>query len=254
MSPELAGTTDKEIMLEQSVDKIIKFLKQDEIKNMNMIYFMENNPVHSLERIGNSVLLRGKSDHRWVYISSPDEDELSDVSKHLTKDDSFFAVIEDWMLPSLTADKKLVWQLTTKKLVLPQHVTFPEALRAQITSLSPDDAQYMYEQSMYKDVTSPDYIRERIRNGASAGIHDSGKLVAWAMTHDDSAMGFLHVLDSHRRKGFAYDLTVYLIHELRKQGRIPFVQIEESNLKSINLAQKLGFQKDRRVHWFEIKL
>ena len=77
--------------------------------------------------------------------------------------------------------------------------------------------------------------------------------LAWAMTHDDSAIGFLHVLEAYRRQGFAYELTVYLIHQLRQQGKIPFVHIEETNLKSIHLAMKLGFRKDRRVHWFEIQ-
>ena len=101
-----------------SPEAIVSFLKQNEIKNMNMLYFMENNPVHSFERTGDSVLLRGDSDHRWVYISSPNEQELTAVIKNLKKNDRFFAVIEDWMLPALTANKKLVWQLSTMKLIL----------------------------------------------------------------------------------------------------------------------------------------
>ncbi len=218
-----------------------------------MLYFMENNPTHSFERTGDSVVLRGESDHPWVYISSPDEQELASVLKTLTDNDRFFAVIEDWMLPAFTAGKTLVWQLSTMKLVLPEHVTFPQNPESHITPLSVDDAQYLYEHSMYQGVTSSDYIRDRIQNGLSAGIHDSGKLVAWALTHDDSAIGFLHVLPAYRKMGYAYELTVYLINQLRKQGRIPFVQIEETNLKSMRLAGKLGFRKDRRVHWFEVQ-
>lgn len=236
----------------QSMDTIVSFLKQDEIKNMNMIYFLENNRIHSLERIGNSVLLRGESDQRWVYISSPDEQELHAVMKKLTKDDRYFAVIEDWMLPVLTNNKTLVWQLSTMKLVLPDHVTFPPS-RTPIVPLSVDDTQYLYEHSTYQHVTSAEYIRARIQKGLSAGIQELGQFVAWAMTHDDSAIGFLHVLDAYRRKGYAYDLTVYLIHKLRAQGRIPFVHIEETNIKSMNLAIKLGFRRDRRVHWLEIQ-
>ncbi len=236
-----------------SPEEIVSFLKRSEIKNMNMLYFMENNPVHSIEQTGNSVVLRGESDHPWVYISSPNEQELTTVIKTLTKNDRFFAVIEDWMLPALTAGNALVWQLSTMKLVLPQHITFPQKPESHITPLSVSDAQYLYEHSMYQGVTSSDYIRNRIQNGLSAGIHDSGKLVAWALTHDDSAMGFLHVLPAYRRMGYAYELTVYLINQLRKQGRIPFVQIEETNVKSMRLAEKLGFRKDRRVHWFEVQ-
>ena len=96
-------------MTRDSLEMIVSLLKQDEIKNMNMLYFMENNPIHRLERIGNSVVLRGESDQHWVYISSPNEQELHAVVSTLTKDDRFFAVIEDWMLPLLTANKTLVW-------------------------------------------------------------------------------------------------------------------------------------------------
>ncbi|MCD4709013.1 MAG: GNAT family N-acetyltransferase [Candidatus Sabulitectum sp.] len=240
-------------MSENSPETIVSFLKHNEIKNMNMLYFMENNPVCSFERTGDSVVLRGESDHPWVYISSPDEQELTVAIKTLTSNDKFFAVIEDWMLPALTADKTLLWQLSTMKLVLPEDVTFPQKPESHITPLSAGDAQYLYDHSLYQGVTSSDYIRNRIQNGLSAGIFESGKLVAWALTHDDSAIGFLHVLPVCRRKGYAYELTVYLISKLRKQGKIPFVQIEEANLKSIHLATKLGFRKDRRVHWFEVQ-
>jgi 8-oxo-dGTP diphosphatase len=84
---------------------IVALLHHDEIKNMNMLYFMENNPIHRLERIGNSVVLRGQSDRHWVYISSPNEQELNAVASTLTKDDRCFAIIEDRMLPLLTTNK-----------------------------------------------------------------------------------------------------------------------------------------------------
>jgi hypothetical protein len=50
----------------------------------------------------------------------------------------------------------------------------------------------------------------------------------------------------HQRKVIDYE-------EKRQEGTIPFVHIEETNIKSMNLAIKLGFRKDRRVHWFEIQ-
>lgn len=236
-----------------SREAIVQFLQQDRIKNLNMLYFMADNPIHGLERVGNSVVLRGRSDRQWVYISSPNEQELNAVRKTLTDSDRFFAVIEDWMLPSLTAQKTLAWQLSTLKLVLPDHVTFPPLSPSSITPLSVDDADFLYDNSLYQGVSSPDYFRDRIRNGPSAGMRVSDQLVAWAMTHDDAAIGFLHVLEAHRHKGYAYGLTVHLIQQLRQCGRIPFVHIEETNLKSIRLAMKLGFQKDRRVHWFEVQ-
>lgn len=230
-----------------------KFLKKDIIKNLNMLYFMEDNPVHTLERTGNSVLMRGTSDHRWVYISSPDEQELLALSAGLTEEDSYFAVIEDWMLPVLTSHRSIEWQLSCMKLVLPEEVTFSAMPLTEITPLSIDDVQYLHENSIYQSFSSPDYIRERIQRGTGAGIRESGQLVAWILTHDDSAIGFLHVLETHRKKGYAYNLTVHMIQQLRQRGRIPFVQIEEANIKSINLARKLGFEETCRVHWLSLK-
>ena len=138
------------------------------------------------------------------------------------------------------------------RLVLPDEVTLPKAPLSHIAPLSPDDAEYMFENSVYQKVTRPEYLRERIQDGPSGGIRESGKLAAWLMTQDDGSIGVLHVLDQYRGRGYAYDLTVYLITRLRERGRIPFVNIEETNT-SMNIALKLGFRKDRRLHWFKIK-
>jgi 8-oxo-dGTP diphosphatase len=239
--------------MKESLKMIIESLQQKKFKNMNMLYFMENNPVHSLDLIGNSVILRGESDQQWVYISSPNEQEFSDAASRLKKDDRYFAAVEDWMLPLLKANKTTVWQLSMLKLVLPESVTFPKIYHSHITPLSINDAEYLYEHSMYQGVTSPEYIRDRIQSGPSAGIHSSGKLVAWAMTHDDSAIGFLNVVEAYRRKGYANELMIYLIHQLRQHGRIPFAHIEDANIRSINMAMKVGFRTDRRVHWLEVQ-
>jgi 8-oxo-dGTP diphosphatase len=232
---------------------VISLLKKDEIRNINMLNFMESYPVVSLERIGNSVLMRGVSDCLWVYVSSPDEDELKGVAERLTEEDRAFAAMEEWMLPVLFPGRAFSWELSMTRLVLPDEVTFPKAPLSALTSLSPDDAEYIYEHSVYQTVTRPDFIRGRIQAGPSAGIRESGRLAAWLMTQDDGSIGVLHVLDEYRGRGYAYDLTVYLIARLREQGRTPFVQVEDTNTKSMNLALKLGFRKDRRIHWFKVK-
>jgi len=234
-------------------EDILLFLKRDKIKNVNMIYFMEEYPVHSLERIYGSVLLRGESDRHWVYISSSGGRELRKVIARLTKEDRCFAAIEDWVLPAIVRYRALVWRLSAMKLILPKEVTFPLAPRTRVTPLSLKDVPHVYESSFYKALTPPDYIRERIQRGPSAGIYESGKLVAWAMTHDDGSIGVMNVLEPYRRKRYAYDLTVYLIQQLRAQGKIPYVHVEETNLISLDLAHKVGFRTDRRLHWFEIK-
>ncbi|KAB2849155.1 MAG: GNAT family N-acetyltransferase [Ignavibacterium sp.] len=78
------------------------------------------------------------------------------------------------------------------------------------------------------------------------------KLVAWGLTHDDGALGSLHVLDDYRKKGYGREILLSLIHQNRKLGRISFAQIEEKNQKAINLVEQLGFVKDRLVNWIKL--
>jgi 8-oxo-dGTP diphosphatase len=176
----------------------IALLGQDEIRNANMICFMRNYPVESVERIGDSLLVRGVSDRRWVYMSSSDKKELDVLVKRLAKDDLSFAAIEDWIAPAVIGNKAVVWDLPMVKLILPGHVTFQETYRSPISPLSADDVDPIYGASLYKAVTSPSYIRERIEMALSAGVRESGELVAWVMTHDDCSIGVMHVLDAHR--------------------------------------------------------
>lgn len=98
-----------------------------------------------------------------------------------------------------------------------------------------------------------EYIQERINNGIGLGIYQDEKLVAWALTHDDGAIGFLNVLEEYRRRGYGYDVTIAMIKKLLEQDEVPFVHIEENNEKSMNLALKTGFRKDRRIHWIKFK-
>ena len=234
-------------------ENIISFLERDMIKNMNMLYFMEEYPVRTLQRIDNYVLLRGESDRNWVYISGSQSAGLERVIDALVEEDRFFAAIEDWMFPAVVRGRELAWRLSAMKLILPSDTTFSSLLCTGISPLSIEDVPCVYASSFYKALTSPEYIRERIIRGPSAGVYESGKLVAWAMTHDDASIGVMNVLEPYRRKRYAFDLTVYLINQVRALGKIPYVHVEETNQTSLALAHRVGFREDRRLHWFEIK-
>jgi 8-oxo-dGTP diphosphatase len=240
-------------MKDATAQSIMRFLGQDRIRNLNIINFMEHYPLLSVERIGNAVLLRGVSDCRWVYISCPDESALDVVVSRLGDDDMHFAALEDWMVPGVMRDRTLDWKLSMIRLILPQEVEFPEAPLPHVGPLSPEDAEHIYANSIYRKVTTPEFIRDRIQAGPSAGVRESGTLVAWLMTQDDGSIGVLHVLDQYRRRGFARDLTVYLIGKVRAEGKVPYVHVEEGNLGSMALALGIGFRKDRRLCWLSIR-
>ncbi len=227
---------------------ILALLEKDRIRNINLINFIRDYPILDAAVAGDSVLVRGRSDRDWVYVSSADAHEFERLAAGLAADDRNFAVVEDWMLPALTAGRKINWRLSCLKLYLPDGRAVPHPSR-EVEELAPEDAAYIYEHYEYAGYASPEYIAARIAMGPGVCIRARGKPAAWIMTQDDGAMGFLTVLPEYRRRGYATDLSLALIGRLRSLGRMPFVQIEEDNVKSMNLARKLGFVPDRRVTW-----
>ena len=239
--------------------EILEYIKKNQTSNINIINFIENYPIDYIERIGDSVIVKGTSDRSWVYISSNSRDELQTVKSKLDSDDKCFAIIEDWMMPILTEDCNIRWKLSTMRLILDKRSTFEigESLSDETTEklseLSPKDAEFIYENSDYKDFLSIEYIIDRITNGESSCIRNFDKLIAWAITQDDGAIGFLHVLPEHRKKGYGREVTMDLINKVIEKNKIPFAHIEEDNISSMNLVTSLGFKKDKIVNWFEIE-
>lgn len=230
-------------------EEIKMYLKQDIHKNINIINFMENYPINYIKRVENSVILKGKSDRYWVYISSSFERELKIIKSLLSSWDRNFAVLEEWMIPILIEEDEIKWKLSTMKYIFPDNLEIKEN---DLETLTLDDVEYIYYHSAYRAFFSKNYISERIRNGLSACVRIGNKLAAWAMTQDDGAIGFLQVLPEFRRKGYAKLVSKSLISKIRKVNKIPYVQIEEDNIKSISLAKNLGFKKDRLVSWIGI--
>jgi len=233
--------------------KVTKHLEQDKIRNLSLLYFMQNNPIIYIKKINSSVVLKGTSDQDWIFISSSQPEELEIILDSFNETDKYFASLESWMLPYFQSRWEMEWSLTANRYYLSDEVDISLRTDIKIRKLRPDEAKYIYGHSEYQTYTSVDYLKMRIEQGLSAGIEGNGELLAWVLTHDDLAIGTLHVLDSARRKGYATDLTLYLVSELRKRGIIPFVQIVPENTASIRLAEKIGFRFDREVSWLAIK-
>lgn len=91
------------------------------------------------------------------------------------------------------------------------------------------------------------YVRSRIEDGPSAAIYEGEELVAWYLTHletDDVVMlGFLHVLEAHRRKGYARSLSYAMIRQVLAKGKTPACHVYTDNEPSIRLMESLGFRR-----------
>jgi 8-oxo-dGTP diphosphatase len=231
--------------------KTLRLLEKDKIRNINIINFIRSYPVKTFDTAGHSVLIRGRSDEDWIYISSKSCEEFFQLIKGLDEDDKCFAVLEDWMLPYIVKSKGIRSRLISMKLVYDEKTSLPPVI-SSVADLSTTDASYIFVNSKYKEYLSVEYIVERINNGIGLGIFQNEKLVAWAITHDDGAIGFLNVLEEYRGKGYGTYVTVAMIKKLLELGEVPFVHIEEENQKSMNLALKAGFRKDRRIGWIKL--
>jgi 8-oxo-dGTP diphosphatase len=236
--------------MKDELNKLILLLKQDEITNISTIGFIENNPITEIVEINNSYLIKGTSDVEWVYLVCKNETDLKTLLEK-SGSNTYFASVEDWMIPIITENRKAEWILSTMRYYLPDDVEVPEN-KLEVIPLTTDHIGLIISQSNYKQFLTPAYVEERITKSISAAIIKKDKLVAWGLTHDDGALGSLHVLDEYRKKGYGKEILISLIHQNRKLGKISVAQIEEKNAKAINLAEQLGFVKDRRISWVKL--
>lgn len=234
------------------IEAITRDLAVDQTRNCSLLNFMRDNRVLSIDRVGGSVLVRGRSDQDWVYASSSDPAELGMLAHRLSKKDEYFAAIEPWMVPLLCGEREIAWSLSMVRFILPGRVALP-AVEWATEGLSPGDAVVVYEHSNYADFISLDYARRRILAGPAVAVREDGMLVAWGMTQDDGAMGFLHVLGPYRHRGFGRRITIVLATELRRRGRLPFAHISETNGSAISLVTTLGFERGEAIQWFRLE-
>ena len=91
------------------------------------------------------------------------------------------------------------------------------------------------------------YVRSRIEGGLNGAIYEDGEPVAWYLTHletDDVVMlGFLHVLDAYRGRGYAKSLSSALIKQTFAKGKTPCCHVYTDNVPSIRLMEGLGFRR-----------
>jgi 8-oxo-dGTP diphosphatase len=236
--------------MKEKLNKLILKLKQDEISNISTIGFIENNPITEVVEINNSYLIKGTSDVEWIYFVCNNENDLKALLEK-SSNNTYFASVEDWMIPIITEKKRAEWILSTIRYFLSDDVEVPEN-KMEVIPLTTDHIGFIISQSNYKQFLTPAYLEERISKSISAAIFKKDKLVAWGLTHDDGALGSLHVLDEYRKKGYGKEILISLIHQNRKLGKVSFAQIEEKNTKATTLAEEIGFVKDRRVSWIKL--
>jgi len=242
-------------------NQIIEQLNKDRAKNISMIGIIENYGIQSSFKYKNSYLITSDTDHLWAYISSSSKNELIELLKEFNYKTSYFASLENWMIPIISDDRQIEWELKTERLILADNTEINSSLKKkdykngeqiEIKELKSDDADFIFEHSHYQKFTSKAYIKERIKKDCSAGIFVQGELAGWGLTHDDGAIGFIHVRDDFRKQGYAGLIMQKLITDKRKDNNDIFLNVELDNLKAKKLFFSLGFEFDRITSWIKL--
>ncbi len=213
--------------------------------------FFENYAVKKWLKHGDFLLVCGSSDYLWAYLCGDNPEDLLSLLDKFGFETLYFANVEEWMLPVLTHVRKIEWKLTTHRYYLPDQKTV-EPSDLLFKPLDPSMAQYIFTHSAYKDFTSEKYIKGRLQKDVSAGVWIEGELAGWGLTHDDTSLGFLHVVPRYRGQGLGESILRFLVMEKQARGKPVFVNIEPHNHQSINLVKKLGFSFDREVSWVKL--
>lgn len=233
------------------LNRIISSLERDRLRNLSIIGFAKNNPVCDIWQAGDSIAVMGTSDKNWIYFSSDNEDEFRHLVQLINPDVTSFGSLTEWMIPILSKNRKAEWILSAGNYYLPEDVNLNH-IKVASRKLTETDIPHILNHSLYKQYLSHEYLKDRIAKSYSAGIEMDGELAAWGLTHDDGALGSLHVTDSYRGHGFAKEIIKSLVEQCRDNDEIPFAQVEPDNTASARLIEKFGFVKDRDIAWMKV--
>lgn len=214
--------------------------------------FFTNYPIDDLAIKNDCALIFGRSDHLWIHCVGEEQDDLEDLLHHHRDRSPYYYSLEEWMLPIVLKGRNEEWRMETLRYILEPNVQVPLP-KNETQVLSPLFSSYVFEHSNYREFTNEDYIRDRLLHDISAAIIKNGKPIAWGFTHDDGALGFLHVLPEYRKKGYARDIVLARIIQKRQLGLPVFCNIVPDNFAAIHLMEQIGFQFDRKTVWLKLQ-
>ncbi|MGA8265363.1 MAG: hypothetical protein WB779_13050, partial [Ignavibacteriaceae bacterium] len=148
-------------MKEKEKQEAVRFLKKNEIYNLSIIGFIKENSLQRLIRKGNSYLAQGSEAERWIYFSSEDEREFTDLLQNLNAEDKYFGAVDKWQLAHLTKGKEVDWLINAFQYHYPVDKEIP-GNKYKVQKLTQKDSEYIFSQSLYKDVLTVEYLSKRI--------------------------------------------------------------------------------------------
>ncbi|XP_046561440.1 uncharacterized protein LOC124270484 [Haliotis rubra] len=113
-----------------------------------------------------------------------------------------------------------------------------------MTNLNPEDAHHVNTRWSFNDGRHSEiYIEELISKQPSRCLYnEKGSLVGYALRYHNGSIGFLHVLDEHRGKGYAKVIMSHLASLCLQQMEEVYVEVRQNNIASICVQKSIGFR------------
>lgn len=226
-------------------NEILKFLKQDYLNNLDLIYALEHDAkIKYYNQAG--IMLKFEDIYMLAF---KDEKIAEQLLKQIDKcsmlaihNDKYFNIINQ------------KWRLN-KEIVAYQYGYLKKYVRiinnpiVEIKEIGREYFEFIKEN--YSTPIEEAYLLERIDANVFVGAFIEKQIVGFAGRHIEGTIGFVEVIKEYRRLGIAQALEQYLMQKLIAENEIIYLQVEVDNYPSMRLHEKLGYERsDDIITWY----
>jgi 8-oxo-dGTP diphosphatase len=221
-----------------------------------LINLIENNFYNDILTYQDAVIVKRQTLEK-CFIAGKDEHNLLQLLDDAYEKGFFtgnyrrFSSVDESIVPIIKSRFNVKMGNCGDKLFLEDNIHLPKPNR-QAQPLTVQEAHIVNQYWENKDEVEHEYIRRCILNGVGFIIYEGSEPVSWALTHFDGSLGFLHVREEYRRRGYGKDVIIPLVHEMRREGRTVFTHIAGTNPASRGLVSGLGFKPVYRICWLSL--
>lgn len=226
-------------------NEILKFLKQDYLNNLDLIYALEHGAKIKYYNQAGIVL---KFEDIYM-LAFKDEKIAEQLLKQIDKcsmlvihNDKYFNIINQ------------KWRLN-KEIVAYQYGYLKKYVRiinnpiVEIKEIGREYFEFIKEN--FSTPIEEAYLLERIDANVFVGAFIEKQIVGFAGRHIEGTIGFVEVIKEYRRLGIAQALEQYLMQKLIAENEIIYLQVEVDNYPSVRLHEKLGYERsDDIITWY----
>lgn len=226
-------------------NEILKFLKQDYLNNLDLIYALEHGAkIKYYNQAG--IMLKFED----IYMLAFKDEKIAEQSLKQIDKCSMLAIHNDKYFNIINQK----WRLN-KEIVAYQYGYLKKYVRiinnpiVEIKEIGREYFEFIKEN--YSTPIEEAYLLERIDANVFVGAFIEKQIVGFAERHIEGTIGFVEVIKEYRRLGIAQALEQYLMQKLIAENEIIYLQVEVDNYPSMRLHEKLGYERsDDIITWY----